>query len=147
MSLAAQQMAGIGPTGSPEVAAQLAGRLAGAPGDRIARHNLAVELRKLDRSEEALVEIERAWSDGLRAGETATLRGHVFADLGRCAEAEAGWRDAIRLKPELVEPAKALAALLPQLGRTGDSLDGFPAEVVVKIGATGKLIFITVYLV
>lgn len=30
---------------------------------------------------------------------------------------------------------------------SGDSLDGFPAEVVVKIGATGKLIFITVYLV
>ena len=138
MSLAAQQMAGIGPTGSPEVAAQLAGRLAGAPGDRIARHNLAVELRKLDRSEEALVEIERAWSDGLRAGETATLRGHVFADLGRFAEAEAGWRDAIRLKPELVEPAKALAALLPQLGRTGDALDGFREALSLAPG-TGIL--------
>ena len=138
MSLAAEQMTGIGPTGSPQVAARLARYLIGVPADRVARHNLAVELRKLDRSEEALVEVERAWSDGLRAGETATMRGHILADLGRFAEAEAAWRDAIRLKPELVEPAKALAALLPQLGRTGEALDGFREALVLAPG-TGIL--------
>ena len=129
MSQSAEHLAGIGPTGSRDVAARLAGGLSGAPDDRVARHNLAVELRKLDRSEEALVEIDRAWSEGLRIGETATMRGHILADLGRFAEAEAAWRDAIRLKPELVEPAKALAALLPQLGRSGEALDGFCAAL------------------
>ena len=134
MSLAAEHLAGIGPTGSRDVAAQLARGLSGASSDRVARHNLAVELRKLDRSGEALVEIDRAWSDGLRAGETATMRGHILADVGRFAEAEAAWRDAIRLKPELVEPAKALAALLPQLGRTGEALDGFRAALSIAPG-------------
>lgn len=107
------------------MAAQLARTLAGAPADRIARHNLAVELRRLDRNEEALVEADRAWREGLRTGETAALRGHLLADLGRFAEAEAALREAVRLKPQFVEAAQGLAALMPQLGRADEALDGF----------------------
>lgn len=129
---------GIGPAGSPEVAAQLAGQLRSAPEDRIARHNLAVELRRLDRAEEALEHIEWAWRHGLRLGETAVVRGHIFADLGRFAEAEAALREAIRLKPELVDAAQALAALLPQVGRTKQALDGF-REALTRAPGTGIL--------
>jgi tetratricopeptide (TPR) repeat protein len=118
-------VSGIGPTGDPAVAARLTQALAANPNDRVARHNLAVELRRLDRSEDALEEADRAWRDGLRAGETAALRGHLLADLGRFAEAEAAFREAIRLKPDFAESAQAIAALMPQLGRASEALDGF----------------------
>ena len=131
-------MNGIGPIGSPEVAARLTQALQRTPGDRVARHNLAVELRRLDRGEEALREIERAWDEGLRVAETLTMRGHLFADAGRFDEAEAAYREAIRIKPELVEPAQALAALLPQVGRPAQALDGFRACLAGSPG-TGVL--------
>ena len=118
-------MSGIGPNGSAELAAQLRRQLARGPSDHIARHNLAVELRRLDRCDEALVEIERAWGDGLRGAETATMRGHLLADAGRFDEAEAAYGEAIAIKPALIEPQQALAALLPQLGRPTEALDGF----------------------
>ena len=131
-------MSGIGPTGSTQIAAQLRRQLALTPGDRIARHNLAVELRRLDRSDEALVEIERAWADGLRGAETATMRGHLLADRARFGEAEAAYGEAIAIAPELVEPQQALAALLPQLGRPSEALDGFRAGLA-RAPTTGIL--------
>lgn len=118
-------MNGIGPTGSLAIVAQLARGLKDDAGDRVARHNLAVELRRLDRSAEALAEAQRAWRDGLHLAETATLLGHLFADIGRFELAERAFRQAIRIKPEFVEPHQALAALLPQLGRPDEALDGF----------------------
>lgn len=120
------------------MAARLTEILGATPGDRVARHNLAVELRRLDRNEEALEEANRAWRDGLRTGETAALRGRLFADLGLFAEAEAALREAIRLKPHLAEPAQALASLMPQLGRASEALDGFRDALALTPG-TGIL--------
>lgn len=114
---------GIGPTGSPAQVAALQAQLAASPSDRIARHNLAVELRKCGRLDEALVEIERAWNDGLKLAETATMRGHLLADAGRFDEALAAYREAVRVKPELIEPHTTMASLLPQLGRGSEALD------------------------
>lgn len=114
---------GIGPTGSPAQVAALQQQLAANPADRIARHNLAVELRKCGRLDEALVEIERSWNEGLKLAETATMRGHLLADAGRFDEALAAYREAVRVKPDLVEPHTTMASLLPQLGRGSEALD------------------------
>ncbi|HEX4848622.1 MAG TPA: tetratricopeptide repeat protein, partial [Novosphingobium sp.] len=114
---------GIGPTGSPEQVAALQQQLAANPGDRIARHNLAVELRKCGRLDEALAQIERVWNEGLKLAETATMRGHLLADTGHFDEALEAYREAIRVKPELIEPHSTMASLLPQLGRGGEALD------------------------
>ena len=74
---------GIGPTGSLAQVAALRQQLSANPADRIARHNLAVELRKCGQLDEALIQIERAWNEGLKLAETATMRGHLLADVGR----------------------------------------------------------------
>ncbi len=121
-----------------EVAAALFRQVAGAPHDLVARHNLAVELRKLDRAPEALEAVDAAWSGGLHTGETATMRGHILADIGHFAEAEAAFREAIRIKPELIEPHQALASLLPQIGRASEALDGF-REGLARSPGTGIL--------
>ncbi len=107
---------GLGPSGSPQLVEELRRKLARDPSDRIARHNLAVELRKCGHSAEALAEIERAWNDGLHRAETATMFGHLLADVGQFDAAVTAYREAVRIKPELVEAHAALASLLPQLG-------------------------------
>ena len=107
---------GLGPSGSPQLVEELQGRLARDPSDRISRHNLAVELRKCGMLPEALAEIERAWNEGLHRAETATMYGHLLADLGQFDAAITAYREAVRIKPELVEAHAALASLLPQLG-------------------------------
>lgn len=120
---------GIGPSGSPEQVAALRQQLAANPADRIARHNLAVELRKCGQAEEALAQIERTWAEGLRLPETATMRGHLLADAGQFEEALAAYRDAVRAKPELVEAHAAMASLLPQLGQGDQALDSLRAAL------------------
>lgn len=114
---------GIGPTGSAAQVAALQQQVNSNPADRIARHNLAVELRKCGQAEQALAQIERTWAEGLRLPETATMRGHLLADAGRFDEALAAYREAVRVKPELVEAHAAMASLLPQLGRGSEALD------------------------
>lgn len=114
---------GIGPTGSPQQVAALQQQLAANPADRIARHNLAVELRKCGQPVEALAQIERTWAEGLRLPETATMRGHLLADAGRFEEALGAYQEAVRVKPELVEAHAAIASLLPQLGQGDRALD------------------------
>lgn len=114
---------GIGPTGSAAQVAALQQQVNANPADRIARHNLAVELRKCGQAEQALAQIERTWAEGLRLPETATMRGHLLADAGRFDEALAAYREAVRVKPELVEAHAAMASLLPQLGRGSQALD------------------------
>ena len=107
---------GLGPSGSPELVEELRRKLAGDPANRINRHNLAVELRKCGQIHEALAEIERTWNDGLHRAETATMFGHLLADTGQFDAAVTAYREAVRIKPELVEAHAALASLLPQLG-------------------------------
>lgn len=107
---------GLGPSGSPQLVEELRRKLAIDPGNRINRHNLAVELRKCGQIPEALAQIERAWNEGLNYPETATMYGHLLADTGQFDAAVAAYREAVRIKPELVEAHAALASLLPQLG-------------------------------
>ena len=129
---------GIGPVGIPAQADALRRQLAANPADRISRHNLAVELRNLCRSEEALVEIERAWADGLHYAETAVMRGNLLADAGRFDEAIEAYREATRIKPELIEPHVVLASLLPQLGRKDEALDTFH-EALRRVPENGPI--------
>ncbi len=129
---------GIGPTGSPAQVAALQQQLTSNPTDRIARHNLAVELRKCGRLDEALVQIERTWGEGLKLAETATMRGHLLADAGRFDEALEAYREAVRIKPELVEAHSTMASLLPQLGRGEEALDSL-REALLRAPQAGAL--------
>lgn len=114
---------GIGPTGSQaEIQAQQ-NLLRANPSDRIARHNLAVELRKFCQYPEALAEADRAWAGGLHRAETAIMRGNLLADAGRFDEAVEAYREAVRIKPEQLESHQVLASLLPQMGRAEEALD------------------------
>ena len=114
---------GIGPTGSPAQVQAQQNLLRANPGDRIARHNLAVELRKLCQFPEALVEVEQAWAQGLQRAETAVMRGNLLADAGRFDEAVGAYHEAVRIKPEQLEAHQVLLSLLPQLGRADEALD------------------------
>ena len=129
---------GIGPTGSQAQVAALQQQLAANPADRIARHNLAVELRKCGQHEEALAEIQRVWNEGLRLAETATMLGHILADAGRFEEALVAYREAVRVKPELIEPHSTMASLLPQLGRPREALDSL-RQALLRAPQVGAL--------
>lgn len=129
---------GIGPQGSPAKLAALEQRLALVPGDKVGWHNLGVELRELDRPEEALSALTKAWGGGLRAPETALMRGHVLADLGRFDEAVRAYRMALADKPDLLEAHSALAALLPQIGQGGEALKSF-RQALTELPNTGAV--------
>lgn len=129
---------GIGPSGSEATARILRDRVAKLPGDKVSWHNLAVEERKLGRPEAALQAISRAWDGGLRPPETATMRGHILADLGRFDEAIQAYRTALQDRPDLLEAQAALAALLPQVGQRGAALDGY-RDGLGRIPGSGPL--------
>lgn len=114
-----------GPTGSPEVLAELQRQVAANPGDLAALHNLGVELRKLDRSAEALEVFDKAVGRGLRAPETEVMRGHVLADLGRFDEAIRSYQRAATNRPRMTEAHEALVTLLPQVGRGIEALESY----------------------
>ncbi len=129
---------GIGPQGSRAASDSLEQRLALVPGDKVGWHNLGVELRKLDEPEEALAALTRSWSGGLRAPETALMRGHVLADLGRFEEAVRSYRMAVQDKPDLLEAHTSLAALLPQIGQGGEALDSY-RQALTELPNTGAI--------
>ena len=131
-------MTGIGPQGSEQTADALARRIAHSPGDLVAHHKLAIELRALDRAAEALAAIDTAWGSGLRLPETATLRGHILTDLGRFDEALAAYRAAVALRPDFVGAQRAIAQLLPQMGRGGEALDAL-TEGLARAPVSGVL--------
>ncbi len=99
--------------------------LARSPGDAVARHNRAVELRRLGRTDEALCEIERALKSGSRAPETALMYAHLLADAGRYAEAVEEYRMLIAREPRAIDAHETLARLLPQIGRGAEALDSY----------------------
>lgn len=131
-------MNGIGPQGSEEVLAMLQRQVAANPGDRVALHNLGVELRKLDRSAEALAAFDKATGMGLRAPETEVMRGHVLADLGRFDEAIRAYRRAVAKRPVTIEGHEALATLLPQVGLRDEALKSYH-EAMTLIPDSGVL--------
>lgn len=101
------------------------------PTDRVARHNRAVELRRLGRSDEALDEIERALRAGLRAPETALMQAHLLADAGRYGEAIEAYQVLIEREPRLIDAHETLARLLPQLGRADEAFDSYRTALAV----------------
>lgn len=115
---------GIGPAGSAAALAAQQQLVEAEPRNRVAWHNLGVELRQLGRGDEALSALDRAWALGLQGAETATMRGHVLADLGQLDAAIAAYRNAVAQRPDLIEAQQGLANLLPQVGRAGEALDG-----------------------
>jgi tetratricopeptide (TPR) repeat protein len=121
--------------GSEEARAALERGLRANPGDPIARHNLAVELRRLDRPVEALAEVERALARGARAPETAMLRAHLLGDLGRFDEAVEQYRQVLDAHPEMVGAHETLAKLLPQIGRGEEALESFRTALARAPGA------------
>lgn len=93
--------------------------------DALARHNLAVSLRRLDQPDAALDQVERALAAGLSGPDTQTLRAHLLADVGRFDEAVEAYRAVVRDAPRHLDAQETLARLLPQLGRGAEALDGF----------------------
>lgn len=99
--------------------------LARNPGDVVAWHNKGVELRRLDRLDDAIVAIERALDGGLRAPETRTMRAHLLADLGRFDEAVAQYQSLLADHPDLIDAHETLSRLLPQIGRRAEAFDAY----------------------
>ena len=112
--------------------------LAANPDDFIARHNRAVELRRLDRPDEAFDEVERALRGGMAAPETALIRAHLLADLGRYAAAIDAYRALLDGYPDLIDAHETLSKLLPQVGRGDEALDSY-RRALVRLPQSGLL--------
>lgn len=119
------QRSGVGPPGSEAVLADLRRQLAANPGDLVAMHNCAVELRMLGRLDEALDMARAAWRAGLHIPETATTSGHNLVDLGRFTEAAEAFRQALSIDPTHTSAHEALATLLPQIGGAEQAFDSY----------------------
>ncbi len=103
-------------------AAAFAAALAIDPGNVSARHNLAIAQRRLGKPEAALATLDHP---AAATPESATLRGHILADVEHFDAAIAQYHAVIAAAPEQVEAHNALAHLLPQLGRGDEALDGY----------------------
>lgn len=112
--------------------------LARNPNDLIARHNMGVELRRLDRSPEALKAIEQAQAAGMQAPETALMRAHLLGDLGRFDEAVKVYQALLITNPAMIDAHETLSRLLPQIGRRGEAFDAYRRALVQSPG-TGAL--------
>lgn len=88
-------------------------------------HNLAVTLRLLDRSAEALLLIDHGINRGLQAPMSKLIRAHLLADVGNFDEAIPAYRAIVRANPDMLDAHDSLARMLPQLGSAGDALASF----------------------
>jgi len=119
--------------GNRDTAAELFRRaLALDPEDVRTRHNLAALLRGNDEPAKALEEAETALRTGPALAETAALRAHVLADLGRTDEAVDAYRHLLGQVPELIDAHETLAMLLPPLGRRSEALDSYRAALAAR---------------
>jgi Flp pilus assembly protein TadD len=82
-----------------------------APDYAVARHNLGALLDSLSRSEEALIELDRAVGGGLRGPEVTHNRASALIALGRFDEAAALLRQALADMPQAVSLQMLLARL------------------------------------
>jgi choline-sulfatase len=73
--------------------------------------NLALAVRRLGRSNEALSVLERGLAAFPRSPDLHYRTGRMLQDIGRRAEAEASYRRALELAPERRDAAEALARL------------------------------------
>lgn len=106
--------------------------------DLIARHNMGVELRRLDRGDEALKVIEQALAAGMKAPETALMHAHLLGDHGRFDEAVEAYQQLLLTKPDMIDAHETLARLLPQIGRRAEAFDAYRRALVQSPG-TGML--------
>lgn len=81
------------------------------PGYAIARHNLGALLAREQRAEEALHELDRAATDGLRGREIQLSRARALFDLGRFDDADAALQSALGAAPLDTESHAFLAKL------------------------------------
>ena len=93
--------------------------------DPIAIHNEAIALRRRGRSNDALLEIERALRLGSRFIETRLMHAHLLADVGQFDEAVSTYKTLLSEKPDLIDAHETLAKLLPQIGRGAEALDSY----------------------
>lgn len=94
------------------------------PHDKVARHNLATQLRTNAHEEEAL-DILRRGASSARPAESWMLLAHLCGDLGYFEEALDAYRQALEMSPALVPAHESLSRLLPQLGRSGEAMGSY----------------------
>jgi tetratricopeptide (TPR) repeat protein len=100
--------------------------------DMRSRHNLATLLREADEPEAALAQAEDALRIGPALPETAILRGHLLAELGRYEDAAEEYRNVVSQIPEQLDAHETLAMLLPQIGRGEQALDAYHGALLTR---------------
>jgi tetratricopeptide (TPR) repeat protein len=104
--------------------------LALASRDISALHNLAISLRLQDNYEDALHSIDQALAAGAASPDTATLRAHLLADLGRFQDAIAAYQAILLSNPGHLDAHEELSRLLPTLGQKQSALTRYEAALV-----------------
>ena len=89
-----------------------------APGSGVAEHNLGAALGDAARFPEAEAACRRALAKGLDAPETWLVLARALLGQRRLDEAEAGFREALRRRPDMADAHRDLAQLIWM--RTGD---------------------------
>jgi len=101
-----------------EAIAVYAQAAAAAPGSGVAEHNLAAALGDAARFPEAEAACRRAFAKGLDAPETWLVLARALLGQKRLEEADAGFRQALRRRPDMADAHRDLAQLIWM--RTGD---------------------------
>jgi tetratricopeptide (TPR) repeat protein len=107
-----------------------------APSSAAAEHNLAAALGDAEHCALSEAAARRALAKGLDAPETWLVLGRALVGLGRHAEAEAAYREAIRRRPDYVE---ALGALAQIVWMQREDVEAAVADLDVAIGAYPSL--------
>src|SRR5690606_22396026 len=85
--------------------------LACAPGHLLARHNLGALLSRLERSDEALVELDRVMKAGMRGHAVSLNMAITLAQLGHFEQAERSFEAALQAAPGHLDTHVRLARL------------------------------------
>ena len=115
------------------------------PGYSIAHHNLGALLAHKSRSDEALVELDRAAELGLQGPELAFNRASALIGLYEFDQAEAELLDAIHKTPAAIEPLRLLARLRFMRGASDyvtefeNSIAAVPDSVALRL-ALGQVL-------
>lgn len=107
------------------------------PASAVAEHNLAGALGDAGLWGEAEPHILQAFAKGLRAPEAWLVRGRCAQALGRFDEAESGFLEALRLRPDYIDVHRELVQL--RWMRGGDIDTGLANLNQTLLGAPGDL--------
>lgn len=103
----------------------LSGQARAGGGQTSAEYDTAFRLLESGKTQEALKAIDAALARAPRNPALHNLRGLAKARLGRIPEAEASFREVIRLQPRAALGFNNLATLLVQAGRLREAVDSF----------------------